>query len=112
MNHSEETVFEIILYGGNARSFAMEAISCAKEGDMATARRKVEQAAREIEKAHHIQTSLIQQEAGGKKQTVTLLLVHAQDHLMNAMTVKDLAEEFIDLYQKMEVLGGVPSCQE
>ena len=28
-------------------------------------------------------------------------MVHAQDHLMNAITVKDMAEEFIDLYEKI-----------
>lgn len=105
MNTSEETVFEIILYGGNARSFAMEAISYAKDGDIPTARNKIEQAAAEIEKAHHIQTALIQQEAGGREQPITLLLVHAQDHLMNAMTVKDLAEAFIDLYENMHCPG-------
>lgn len=107
MNASEETIFEIILHGGNARSLAMEAISHAKKGDLADAKKKVEQAADEITKAHHIQTTLIQQEAGGEKQQVTLLLVHAQDHLMNAITVKDLAIEFVDLYEKVYVSGGV-----
>jgi len=30
-----------------------------------------------------------------------LLMVHAQDHLMNAITVRDLAIEFVDMYKKM-----------
>lgn len=49
--------------------------------------------------AHKIQTGLIQEEAGGSKQEITILMIHAQDHLMNAMTVKDLAAEFIELYE-------------
>lgn len=47
-------------------------------------------AAEELSKAHHYQTELIQNEAGGEKTEMTLLMVHAQDHLMNAMTVKDM----------------------
>jgi PTS system cellobiose-specific IIA component len=42
---------------------------------------------------------LIQEEAAGKQSEVTLLMVHAQDHLMNTMTIRDLAAEFVDLYE-------------
>lgn len=35
---------------------------------------------------------------------MTLLLVHAQDHFMNALTVNDLANEFVDLYENIENL--------
>ncbi|ENA0413451.1 PTS lactose/cellobiose transporter subunit IIA, partial [Listeria monocytogenes] len=38
-------------------------------------------------------------EARGEKAEVSLLLVHAQDHLMNAITFKDLAKEIVDLYR-------------
>ena len=31
---------------------------------------------------------------------ITLLMVHAQDHLMNAMTVRDLAQEMIAMYEE------------
>lgn len=34
-------------------------------------------------------------------------MIHAQDHLMNAMTMKDLATEIVELYEKMNVHGGV-----
>lgn len=105
MNDSEETIFEIILHGGNARSLAMEAITCAKKEDFGTARKKMAEAEEELSKAHHIQTTLIQQESGGKKLHVSLLLVHAQDHLMNAITVKDLAGEFVSLYEQMQPTG-------
>ncbi|EGK09162.1 PTS lactose/cellobiose transporter subunit IIA [Kroppenstedtia eburnea] len=104
---SEETVFEMILYGGNARSCAMEAISFAKKGDFVNARSKLDQAGEEIIKAHRIQTTLIQREAGGDPQPITLLMVHAQDHLMNAISIKDLAAEFVDLYEGIHISGGV-----
>ncbi|GGA49159.1 PTS cellobiose IIA component [Kroppenstedtia guangzhouensis] len=104
---SEETVFEMILYGGNARSCAMEAIRLAKKGDFVNAREKLAQAGEEITKAHRIQTTLIQREAGGNSQPITLLMVHAQDHLMNAISIQDLASEFVDLYERIHISGGV-----
>ncbi|MEC1636155.1 PTS lichenan transporter subunit IIA [Bacillus mojavensis] len=102
----EQIIFQIILHGGNGRSSAMEAIAAAKNGDSEEARNKLQDATDELSKAHHYQTELIQSEAGGEKTEMTLLMVHAQDHLMNAMTVKDLAAEFIELYEKITVQGG------
>jgi len=32
---------------------------------------------------------------------MSLLMIHAQDHLMNAMTVKDLAAEMVELYYRI-----------
>lgn len=94
--------FTIILHAGNARSHAMEAISLAKEYEFIAAREKIEEANKEFVEAHRFQTKLIQAEASGKRNEVTVILVHAQDHLMTAMTVKDLANEMINMYEKMK----------
>lgn len=96
--------FNIILHAGNARSNAMEAISLAKEYNFDEAREKITEADQEFAKAHHEQTKLLHEEANGMKNNVTVILVHAQDHLMNAMTVKDLANEMIDMYERMQRL--------
>ncbi|MDY0394176.1 PTS lactose/cellobiose transporter subunit IIA [Virgibacillus halophilus] len=98
--------FTIILHAGNARSFAMEAISHAKAYEFAEARQKIEEADAEFTEAHHLQTKLLQDEANGMENRVTVILIHAQDHLMTAMTVKDLANEMIDMYEKMQSLEG------
>lgn len=81
-------------------------LPAAKSGDAEEARKKLQDAAEELSKAHHYQTELIQNEAGGEKTEMTLLMVHAQDHLMNAMTVKDLAAEIIELYEKITEQRG------
>ncbi|RBW67819.1 PTS lactose/cellobiose transporter subunit IIA [Bacillus taeanensis] len=107
MNNLEETIFKIILHGGNGRSSAMEAIAAAKQGDFELAKEKLQEAGKELNEAHHVQTSLIQGEIRGEKSEVSLLMVHAQDHLMNAMTMKDLAGEFVDLYEAVKLSGGV-----
>ena len=101
--NAEEVVFQIILHAGNARSHAMEAISCAKNNDFASAREKLSEAGKEVTEAHQTQTDLIQKEAKGQKSEVTLLLIHAQDHFMNALTVQDMASEFVDLYEKLNI---------
>lgn len=99
----EETVFQIILHGGNGKSSSMEAIAAAKRGDFTEARAKLQEAADALNEAHHVQTSLIQGEIRGEKVEISLLMVHAQDHLMNAITLKDLATEFVDLYETIKL---------
>lgn len=101
---TEETIFQIILHGGNGKSLAMEAIFLAKKGDITGAQDKLKEAEEAINEAHHIQTSLIQEEIRGNHAPVSLLMVHAQDHLMTSITIKDLAREFVDLYQTVSRL--------
>lgn len=97
----EELIMQLIVNGGDARSRAMEAIQYAKSGDLTKAKELIEESGKFLDKAHDFQTNLIQNEAAGKRTEISLLMVHAQDHLMNAITVRDLAKEFIDMYEKM-----------
>jgi len=98
---SEETIFTLILHSGNGRSSAFEAIAAAKEGDSVLAKEKLQEAQDALNEAHKSQTGLIQNEAQGEPADATLLLIHAQDHLMTAMVVLDLAKEFVELYEKL-----------
>lgn len=98
----EETIFGLISFSGEAKSILMEAIAEAKSGNLDTAKSKVIEASEKLTEAHKVQTKLIQKEAGGDKVEASLLLIHAQDHLMNAILLKDLANEFIDLYDRLE----------
>lgn len=94
----EEMIFQLITYSGGAKSSLLEGIQIAKTGDIVKAKAKIAEAEAELALAHKTQTQLIQNEAGGQATPVSLLLIHAQDHLMNAILLKDLANEFIDLY--------------
>jgi cellobiose PTS system EIIA component len=98
---TEEIIFQIILHGGNGKSLAMEAIFAAKQGDIKVAEAKLAEAEEAISEAHRIQTGLIQGEINGNKAPISLLMIHAQDHLMTSITVKDLAKEFVDLYKSI-----------
>lgn len=97
----EMIVFGLITASGSAKSHAMEAIQFAKTGEIEAARNSIEEAEKALGEAHKTQTSLIQAEARGEGVDVSILLVHAQDHLMTAILMKDLAGEFVDLYEKM-----------
>lgn len=101
----EQILMLILVNGGAARANALKAIRSARNGNMTEADELMKYAEESLSKAHESQTELIQAEARGEKTEVTLLTVHTQDHLMNAMTVKDLAVELIEeirIRQKLE----------
>lgn len=95
----EEIIMNLILHSGEVRSYSMEAIQATKRGNIEEAKELIEKADKEQVESHKVQTSLIQNEAAGNKAEVSLLLVHAQDHLMTSMTLKDLAVELIDIHE-------------
>jgi PTS system cellobiose-specific IIA component len=95
----ETQVMNLIVYAGNARSLVMEALVKAKAGDFDGARAKQEEAAKAMGEAHKLQTSILEESLDHPEFTAPLLMVHAQDHLMNAITVLELAGELCELYQ-------------
>ena len=86
MDQQEQIVINLIVNAGSARSSAIEAIQYAKAG---------------VNEAHHSQTEMIQAEIRGEKAPLSLLMVHAQDHLMTSLLCIDLAQEFVDVYKKI-----------
>jgi PTS system cellobiose-specific IIA component len=96
-----QVVMGLILNGGNAKSSAVTAIKAAKKGDFVAARAQLKEADKFLVAAHNSQTQMLTQEANGQHQPVDLLMVHGQDHLMNAITFRDLASEIIDIYQRL-----------
>ncbi|WP_068983723.1 MULTISPECIES: PTS lactose/cellobiose transporter subunit IIA [Lysinibacillus] len=96
-----ESIMGLIVHSGNTKSECMEAIQLAKKGQIQQAKEKIQLANDALIKAHHSQTALLSQEARGEKVEVSMLLIHAQDHLMNAITFRDLATEMIELYERI-----------
>nr|WP_207669553.1 PTS lactose/cellobiose transporter subunit IIA [Caproiciproducens galactitolivorans] len=96
-----ETIsMQLIVNSGDAKSQAMEAIQSAKNGKIAEARAQIDKAGEYLTEAHRFQTEIIQEEADGNIKNMSVLLAHAQDHLMSAIMIIDIAKEFIDLYEK------------
>ncbi|WP_024615940.1 PTS lactose/cellobiose transporter subunit IIA [Clostridium sp. Ade.TY] len=97
-----DVIMELIMYGGDAKSNAMEAIKAAKDGEFELAESKISAAEDSLVKAHHSQTQMLTQEAQGNKAEVSLLMVHGQDHLMTSIAFTDLAKEIIDVYKRID----------
>ena len=95
----EEQVMGIIINAGQSRSLCYEALHAAKAGDFATADAKMQEAAHYSREAHLVQTQLIEADEGEGKTKMTLVMVHAQDHLMTSILAKELIAELIAIYR-------------
>ncbi|MFM0790663.1 PTS cellobiose transporter subunit IIA [Streptococcus suis] len=104
MNQEELQVaaFQIILHSGTARTEVHEAFSAMRAGDYETASEKLETANTELVEAHHAQTKLLQDYASGIEIKIEIIMVHAQDHLMTTMTLREVALEMLELYKRMD----------
>ncbi len=94
-------IMPLIMYGGEAKSSAVEAIRAAKAGDFEKADERIEAASKAIVEAHHGQTELLTKAANGEDVPVSIYMVHAQDHLMTTMTLREVALEMLELYKKV-----------
>lgn len=104
MMDMESTVMELIINAGEARSCAMQALRAARQYDWLEADAQLTAATAAAKAAHKIQTALIGEDEGVGKLPMNLILVHAQDHLMNAMLCRELAEEIILLHREVQAL--------
>ena len=100
-NLTDAIVMNLVVNSGEARSLAMEAIGLAEQGQFEEAVAKIAAARNTINAAHNFQTELVQREVNNDPVPMSLLMCHGQDHLMTAMVVIDLAEKFIEVYQKL-----------
>lgn len=60
---------------------------------------KMQEAAHYSREAHLVQTQLIEADEGEGKTKMTLVMVHAQDHLMTSILAKELIAELIAIYR-------------
>ena len=99
-----EASFTLIGIAGDSKAESMQAIDCCQQGDFEGARKHLAAADETMVKAHDAQTEMLQQEAEGNPVPVNIILVHAQDHLTMAQVMRDMAEQFMDLYQTVQTL--------
>jgi len=99
-----EVAMGLIAGAGDSRSYCMEAIDSARERNFEEARDLIIKAVDAMVKTHEVQTDLIREEMEGRGEAVSLLMVHAQDHLNLALIMRDIAEEFITLYERLSRL--------
>jgi PTS system cellobiose-specific IIA component len=104
----ESQTMNLIVNAGNARSLAMEAIAKAKAGRPEEAAAKIKAGETALSQAHEQQTVILEDSLEDPELKISMLMAHAQDHLMNAITVLDMAREFCDLYKLLyeKINGG------
>ncbi len=97
----EMTVMEIICNAGEARSLCFEALALSRKQDFSNAESQLLQAKECLNKAHLVQTQLIEADQGEGKVPMTLVMVHAQDHLMTTILAHELATEMVALHKQL-----------
>ncbi len=95
----EEISMMIIANSGAARSNAFAALAEAKKGDFDAADALLKSAEESLQIAHESHRELLKMDATGEVKNVSILLCHAQDHLMGSALAGDLIKELITLYK-------------
>lgn len=98
----EQVSFQLILHSGNARSKLLEALKQFRLGVEEEAFGLMKEAQEDLQNAHDIHFQLVQKEAGGETTSFSLLLMHAEDHLMSTITIKELLGELLPIFQSLK----------
>lgn len=93
----------VILHAGNARKMVHEALTHAEAFRFKEADESLKNAKNEMHKAHVTQTEIIQAEARGEPAELTMLMTHAQDTLMIAMSEVQMAKHLIEILKKIQL---------
>lgn len=101
MDQLEKDIFEIIVNAGQGKAYVYEALAEAEEGKFENIDDIYKNADEYFNKAHNIQTRLMQDEMSEDSKYVSLLMVHAQDQLMTALESRELIKSLIKMYEKI-----------
>lgn len=101
MENLEIICFQLITAAGTAKSNYIEAIQKAKEGRYEEAEALIAAGDEMMKQGHLPHADLIQKEAAGEDLHMGLILTHAEDQMMSGEVFKIMAEEFIELYKKV-----------
>ncbi|MFM9278139.1 PTS lactose/cellobiose transporter subunit IIA [Paenibacillus jiagnxiensis] len=95
----EQISFQLIFHSGSARSKVIQALTEYRNGNVEGADELIKQAKQDLRAAHDIHFQMVKKEAEGTATSLTLLLMHAEDHLMSTVTMKDLVHELLELFK-------------
>ena len=92
--------FEIVAYSGDARSTLLSLLKEMSAGNFEHVEEKLKEADENINLAHQSQTKILQQEARGEDMEMGFIFIHGQDHLMTTILLRDIVDDFINLYEE------------
>ncbi|OYD09032.1 PTS lactose/cellobiose transporter subunit IIA [Paludifilum halophilum] len=99
---TEQINFQLISHSGNARSKIIQSLREYREGNTAESENLLAKAEEDLQGAHDIHFQMVQKEASGEKTDISLLLMHAEDHLMSTVTMKELVREMLEIFKKRD----------
>lgn len=102
MEEMELICFQLITAAGTAKSSYIGAIQKAKQGLYEEARQLIEEGNEVLKQGHAPHSELLQKEASGEDFRMGLILTHAEDQMASAEIFQVMAEEMIELYQRLE----------
>ena len=102
MNREELSMlgFEIVAYAGDARSSLMTLLKEVRNGNFDNIEKYLKGADENLNLAHNAQTKILAQEAGGEELDIGFIFIHGQDHLMTTLLLRELVQDFVELYKK------------
>lgn len=92
--------FEIVAYSGDARSTLLSLLKEMRAANFEHVEEKLKEADENINLAHQSQTKILQQEARGEEMEMGFIFIHGQDHLMTTILLRDIVDDFINLYEE------------
>ncbi|MDD4568889.1 MAG: PTS lactose/cellobiose transporter subunit IIA [Tepidanaerobacteraceae bacterium] len=95
----EMIVFSVIANAGEAMDYYHQALEKAKKYEFKESEVLLNKGHESLNVAHKSQTDLLVVEANKGELSYSPIMVHAQDHLMNAMLFRMIVKEFIELYR-------------
>lgn len=96
-----KTAYSMIAAAGDAQALQFKALDDAKKADFVASQKKLDEADTLLIKAHQLQTDLISGEANGEKNEISVLLIHAQGYVNNAILNKKIIEQLIEIYHEL-----------
>ena len=95
----EEMALEIITNVGTARSMYVEAVEAVKSGNFEEAHNLVAEGEKIFVNGHHAHADLVNAKIGVEELQYMFLVMHAEDQLMSAETLKIVCGELIDMLE-------------
>nr|WKT13894.1 PTS lactose/cellobiose transporter subunit IIA [Borrelia sp. BU AG58] len=96
----DEVSMPVVAYSGEAKSFLREALAHAKIGDYTKSSEIIKESRSSIAKAHEAHRDVIHYSTINPDSIKTpFILIHAEDHLMSAISELSIFEELIQVYK-------------
>lgn len=96
--------FEIVAYSGDARSTLLNLLKEVRGGNFEHVESALKEADGNLTLAHNAQTKILAEEASGSDLDLGFIFIHGQDHLMTTLLLRELVQDFIELYKKNQSL--------